>query len=136
MKYKDYLFKEHDRPGPRSRVDKVKAGSSHILTWTAWVQFQPSPTHETCLLCSAMSGSMKLACLFKENEYEIDWDDDESIDFLVLFLLLFLFLYCFLHYSFLNFQPIHPQHRQASCFIKPLMEKQRRHVLCVGDGGN
>ena len=34
-----------------------------ILTWTAWVQFLPSPTHETCLCCSAVSGLMKLACL-------------------------------------------------------------------------
>ena len=42
---------------------KAKAVSSHILTWTAWVQFPPSPTHDTCLLCSAMSGLMKLACL-------------------------------------------------------------------------
>ena len=33
------------------------------LTWTASVQFLPSPTDETCLCCSAMSGLMKLACL-------------------------------------------------------------------------
>ncbi len=33
------------------------------LTWTAWVQFLPDPTHETCLCCSAKSGLMKLACL-------------------------------------------------------------------------
>ncbi len=46
---------------PLSRVVKAKAGSSHILTWTAWVQFPPPPTHNTCLLCSAMSGLMKLA---------------------------------------------------------------------------
>ncbi len=52
----------HDRP--LSRVVKAKAGSSHTLTWTAWVHFPPSPTHDTCLLCSAMSGLMKLACLF------------------------------------------------------------------------
>ncbi len=30
----------------------------------ARVQFLPSPTHETCLCCSAMSGLIKLACLF------------------------------------------------------------------------
>ncbi len=42
---------------------KAKAGSSHILTWTAWVQFPPSPTHDTCLCCSAMSCLMKLASL-------------------------------------------------------------------------
>ena len=42
---------------------KAKAVSSHILTWTAWVQLPPSPTHNTCLLCSAMSCLMKLACL-------------------------------------------------------------------------
>jgi hypothetical protein len=42
---------------PLSRVVKAKAGSSHILTWTAWVRFPPSPMHDTCLLCSAMSGS-------------------------------------------------------------------------------
>ncbi len=30
---------------------------------TAWAQFLPSPTHELCLCCSAMSGLMKLACL-------------------------------------------------------------------------
>ncbi len=30
---------------------------------TAWVQFLPVPTHETCLCCSAMSCLMKLACL-------------------------------------------------------------------------
>ncbi len=46
-----------------SLVVKTKAVSSHILTWTVWVQFQPSPTHNMCLLCSAMSGLMKLACL-------------------------------------------------------------------------
>ncbi len=34
-----------------------------ILTRTAWFQFLPSPTHKTCLCCSAMSGLMKLACL-------------------------------------------------------------------------
>jgi hypothetical protein len=33
------------------------------LTWTTWIQFPPSPTHDTCLLCSAMSGLMRLACL-------------------------------------------------------------------------
>ncbi len=33
------------------------------LTRTAWVQFLPAPTHETCLCCSAKSGLMKLACL-------------------------------------------------------------------------
>ncbi len=49
---------------PLSRVVKAKAGSCHIMTWTAWVQFPPFPTHNTCLLCSAMSGLVKLACLF------------------------------------------------------------------------
>ncbi len=48
---------------PLSRVVKAKVGSSHILTWTAWVPFPPSPTHNTCLLCSVMSGLMKPACL-------------------------------------------------------------------------
>ena len=33
------------------------------MTRTAWDQFLPSPTHETCLCCPAMSDSMKLACL-------------------------------------------------------------------------
>ncbi len=33
------------------------------LTRTAWVQFLPAPTHETCLFCSAESLLMKLACL-------------------------------------------------------------------------
>jgi hypothetical protein len=45
-----------------SRVVKAKAGPSP-LTWTAWVKFLPSPTHDTCLLCSATSCLMKLACL-------------------------------------------------------------------------
>ena len=48
---------------PLGRVVKAKAGSG-LLTWTAWVQFPPSPTHDTCLLCSAMSSLMKLACLY------------------------------------------------------------------------
>jgi hypothetical protein len=48
---------------PLSRVVKAKAVSSHNLTWTEWVQFQPAPTHNTCLLCSVMSCLMKLACL-------------------------------------------------------------------------
>jgi hypothetical protein len=35
------------------------------------VQFPPSPTHNTCLLCSAMSGLMKLACLiFLKRKHE------------------------------------------------------------------
>ncbi len=36
-----------------------------ILTCTAWVQFLPSPTHETCLSCSAMTCLMKKACLIQ-----------------------------------------------------------------------
>ena len=40
-----------------------KRGPESHVTRAAWVQFPPSPTHETCLLCSAMSGLMKLACL-------------------------------------------------------------------------
>ncbi len=61
LKALDKYNDPNDRP--LSRVVKAKAGSSHILTWTAWVQFQPSPTHDMCLLCSAMSSLMKLACL-------------------------------------------------------------------------
>ncbi len=38
-----------------------------LLYWycefTAWVQFLPAPTHETCLCCSAKSSLMMLACL-------------------------------------------------------------------------
>jgi hypothetical protein len=48
---------------PLAKWLKAKAVSSHILTWTVWVQFPPSPTHNMCLLCSAMRGLMKLACL-------------------------------------------------------------------------
>ncbi len=48
---------------PLAKWFKAKAVSSHILTLTVWVQFQPSPTHYKCLLCSAMSSLMKLACL-------------------------------------------------------------------------
>jgi hypothetical protein len=51
------------RTAPLAEWLRRKAGFSHILTWTTWVQFSPSPTHDTCLLCSAMSGLMKLACL-------------------------------------------------------------------------
>jgi hypothetical protein len=42
---------------------KVGGRSKQSLTRTAWVHFPPSPTHETSLLCSVMSDSMKLACL-------------------------------------------------------------------------
>ncbi len=52
---------------PLSLVVKAKAGSeSSPLTWTAWAQFQPSPTHNMCLICSAMSCLTKLACLVFE----------------------------------------------------------------------
>jgi hypothetical protein len=42
------------------------------MTRTAWVQFPPYPTHETCLLCSqaATSCLMKLACLFSTGQLE------------------------------------------------------------------
>ncbi len=50
---------------------KAKVGSSHILTWTAWAQFPPSPTYNTYLLCSAISGLMKLACLWILNDISI-----------------------------------------------------------------
>ena len=40
-----------------------ESGVQSLLTVTAWVEFLPSPKHETCLCCSAMSGLMKLACL-------------------------------------------------------------------------
>ena len=47
-------------PPPSHSLAKAKEGCSH-LTQTAWVQFLPSPTHETCLCCSVMSCLMKLA---------------------------------------------------------------------------
>jgi hypothetical protein len=40
-----------------------KQVQSHV-TQRAWVQFPPYPAHETCLLCAAMSGVKKLACLW------------------------------------------------------------------------
>jgi hypothetical protein len=51
------------RDRPLSVVGLRRKWGPVILIWTAWVQFLPSPTHETCLCCSAMSGLMKLDCL-------------------------------------------------------------------------
>ncbi len=76
-----------------SLVVKAKVGPNP-LTWTAWVQFPPSPTHDMCHLCSVMRGLMKPACLkyapnrlfqeyrptkdalyqnLKENNCDIEW---------------------------------------------------------------
>ncbi len=59
------------------------------LTRTAWVQFLPAPTHETCICCSAKSGLMKLACLML------------MINYLNLYLLHILLnpVYLLLHYN-------------------------------------
>jgi hypothetical protein len=60
---------------PLSVVGLRRKRGPVTLTWTAWVQFLPSPTHETCLCCSVMSGSMKLACL------SISKQDNPGCDF-------------------------------------------------------
>jgi hypothetical protein len=48
---------------PFFQFNEEKAVLSHNLTRTALVWFPPSPTHETFLLCSAVSGLMKPTCL-------------------------------------------------------------------------
>ena len=65
-----------DSDSPLGRVVKAKVGSSHIVTRAAWVQFPPSPTHNTCLLCSAVSGIMKLVCLPHPSSGEDSGPDD------------------------------------------------------------
>jgi hypothetical protein len=54
--------------GGRAYVSRRAWSARGWLLWTgasetAWVQFLPSLTFETCLCCSATSGVMKLACL-------------------------------------------------------------------------
>ncbi len=63
------LIQTSFRPPPQRSWTKAKTMSivQSLLTVTAWVQFLPAPTHETCLCCSAVtrlvSSLMKLACL-------------------------------------------------------------------------
>ncbi len=47
---------------PFAKLIQAKAGPG-LLNWMVWIQFPPSPTHKTSLLCSAMSCLMKLVCL-------------------------------------------------------------------------
>ncbi len=61
------IFYVYQNDRPLSVVGLRRKRCPVTLTVTAWVQFLPSPTHETCLCCSAMSGLMKLACLYQSD---------------------------------------------------------------------
>jgi hypothetical protein len=57
------LLRANDRPLSVVGVRRKQRRCPVTLTQTAWVQFLPARTYETCRCCSAKSSLMKLACL-------------------------------------------------------------------------